>query len=85
MGGLWVRTEKDFVRTGHDGRGRLVIGVDGSQWARATLRGADAPPCAIRHYYVLYGRRHFPIGRRRILPHEVNSGIGHIHNNEQEH
>jgi hypothetical protein len=30
-------------------------------------------------------RGHFPAGRGCALPHEVNSVIGHIHNNEQEH
>jgi hypothetical protein len=31
------------------------------------------------------GRKQNANGRGRVLPHEVNSGIGHIHNNEQEH
>jgi hypothetical protein len=36
-------------------------------------------------YRVLCRRGHFLAGRERVLPHEVNSVIGHIHNNEQEH
>ena len=36
-------------------------------------------------YCVFCMRGHFPAERRRVLPHEVNSIIGHIHNNEQEH
>jgi hypothetical protein len=40
---------------------------------------------ATLHYRVLYERGHFPAGHGRVLPHEVNFGIGHIHNNEQEH
>jgi hypothetical protein len=39
----------------------------------------------IGRYRILCGREYFPIGRGRILPYEVNSGIEHIHNNEQEH
>jgi hypothetical protein len=35
----------DMARTVRDGCGRLVIGANGLQWARATLRGADERPC----------------------------------------
>jgi hypothetical protein len=34
-----------MARKVYDGRGRPVIGADGLQWARATLRGLDKQPC----------------------------------------
>jgi hypothetical protein len=36
-GQQWARIENNMARMGHDGCGQLVIGADGSQWARATL------------------------------------------------
>jgi hypothetical protein len=44
----WVAIGEDYndmAWTVRDGRGRPIIGADGSQWARATLRGADKRPC----------------------------------------
>jgi hypothetical protein len=44
-GWQWVRTTNNMAWTVHDRRGRPIIGADGSQWARATLQGADKRPC----------------------------------------
>jgi hypothetical protein len=43
------------------------------------------PGQATLRYRVLCERGHFLAGHGCVLPHEVNFGIGHIHNNEQEH
>jgi hypothetical protein len=40
----------DMAQTVRDGHKRPVIGADGSQWARATLRGADERPCITTYF-----------------------------------
>jgi hypothetical protein len=65
------------------------MGADGWQWARTTNDMAQTP-CNRRGRVAMGAGHtarhgHFSARRGRALPHEVNSVIGYIHNNEQEH